>query len=281
MSEYYTKHYPRLNRLTGDPLPFKNKIDYFNKDFSNRSQLIKWCKEGDPAEVSEYILRLLKDRISQKSLSRGPSHLELKIADLPDIDSYVSHFGSYTAACSRLGVKPLFGTKLPSKFFNTEAKDIKVFIDTREQKPLKFLSSDSVKLDFGDYTAGGDQYSYTYVDRKSTNDFIGTMSLKNLDRFRSELQRARDLDSYIFVVIESDLTKIYKYNRWGPHSSNLKFIYHNMRLISHEFADSCQFVFTGSRESSEDIIPRILKFGEALWDVDLQYYIDNHDMGTR
>jgi hypothetical protein len=281
MSEYYTRHYPRANKLTGDPLPFRNKEDYFKKDFSTRAQLIKWCGSANRQEVSEYILEALKRRIIEKKLSRGPGHIELKISELPDLGSYISHFGSYTSACEKLGVVPLFGTKLPEDFFKIDTSSIRIFIDTREQKPLVFPNSDSVKLDFGDYTAAGDDYSYTYVDRKSANDFIGTLSLKNLDRFRAELQRAKDLDSYVFVVIESDLNKIYKFNKWGPHSSNLKFIYHNMRLISHEFADTCQFVFTGSRGNSEDIIPRILRYGNSLWGVDLQYYIDNYGMENR
>jgi len=281
MPEYYTKHYPRLNKLTGEPLPFKNKSDYFSKDFSTRAQLLKWCNLPEAKGVPEYILGLLKQRIESRSLTRGPSHLELKICELPDLDCYISHFGSYTSACNKLGVPPLFGRRIPDDFFDQPISGIRIFIDTREQKPLKFELSEPVKLDFGDYTAAGKDYSYTYVDRKSTNDFIGTLSLKNIDRFRAELQRARDLDSYVFIVTESDLSKIYKYNRWGPHSSNLKFIYHNMRLISHEFADTCQFVFTGSRENSEDIIPRILKSGKALWSVDLQYYIDRYDMDSR
>ena len=281
MPEYYTKYYPRNNKLTGDPLPFKNKSDYFSKDFSTRAQLIKWCNQAEKGEVSEYILRLLQERVSSKKLSRGPSHIELRISELPDLDSYIKHFGSYTSACEKIGITPLFGKKLPEGFFDADAGDITIFIDTREQKPLVFSNSDSVKLDFGDYTAAGEHYSYTYVDRKSANDFIGTLSLKNLDRFRAELQRAKDLDSYIFIVIESDLNKIYKYNKWGPHSSNLKFIYHNMRVVSHEFADTCQFVFSGSRENSENLIPKILKFGSSVWGVDLQYYIDRHGLVSR
>ena len=55
----------------------------------------------------------------------------------------------------------------------------------------------------------------------------------------------------------------------------ISFIYHNMREKSHEFKGVCQFVFSGGRAESEDIIPRILFFGEKLWDVDLQYNIDN------
>ena len=281
MSEYYTKHYPRTNKLTGDPLPFRNKSDYFSKDFSTRAQLIKWCREAKTEEVSSYILEMLRERVKKKGLSRAPCHIELRISELPDLDTYISHFGSYTSACNELGIVPLFGTRLPEGFFEEPVGEMRIFIDTREQKPLSFECSDSVKLDFGDYTAAGEDYSYTYVDRKSANDFIGTLSLKNIDRFRAELQRAKDLDSYVFIVVESDLNKIYKYNKWGPHSSNLKFIYHNMRVISHEFADTCQFVFTGCRKSSEDVIPRILKFGKGLWNVDLQYYIDRYDMDSR
>ena len=38
LADYYTKHFPRKNLFTGDLLPFKNKADYFNKDFSTYSQ---------------------------------------------------------------------------------------------------------------------------------------------------------------------------------------------------------------------------------------------------
>ena len=116
-----------------------------------------------------------------------------------------------------------------------------------------------MKLDFGDYTAAGSDYDYTYIDRKSAGDFIGTLSVNNLDRFRRELERARDMDCYLFIITESSINEIYKKNRWGPHSTNLKFIYHNMRVLAHDFADTCQFVFSGSREASELIIPKILK----------------------
>jgi hypothetical protein len=281
MAEYYTEYFPRENKLTGEPLPFKNKADYFSKDFSSRAQLIKWCRQANEEELKRYILKLLKERVASKKIKRGPSHLELKISGLPDIDSYVRAFGSYTSACKSVGVEPLFGSRLPKNFEEEGFEEIKIFTDTREQKPLNFLNSECMKLDFGDYTAAGENYSYTYVDRKSASDFIGTLSLGNLERFKREVARARDMDCYLFIVVESDLDKIYKYNRWGPHSSNLKFIYHNMRVIMHEFADSCQFVFTGSREGSEFFIPKILKYGMDLWGVDLQYYIDCHELGNR
>ena len=282
LAEYYVKHFGRKNKLTGELLPFKNKQDYFEKDFYNRTQLIKWCSENkDQEEVKEYIKNLLIKRINSKSLKRGPSHIELKINSLPSIDCYMNSFGSYTAACEACGVEPLFGTRLPPEFFeNIDFTDMKIFIDTREQQPLVFKNQANMKLDFGDYTASGEYYDYTYVDRKSGNDFIGTLSLGNLNRFKRELQRAKDLNSYVYVVVESSLQKLEAYMRaaknkkFGPHKTNIKFIYHNMREIAHDFSDCCQFVFTGSRESSQDIIQRILFFGKKIWNVDLQYYLD-------
>lgn len=287
LAEYYVKFFQRKNKLTGDLLPFKNKQDYFSKDFSNRTQLIKWCNEAGE-EAKDYILSMLSKRIESKSLVRGPGHVELKVQSMPDLDAYIKHFKSYTEACKACGVKPLFGSRIPPEFFeNIDMSDMKIFIDTREQQPLSFVNSAEMKLDFGDYTSAGEYYDYTYVDRKSANDLIGTLSLGNLDRFKREVSRARDLGSYLFIVIESDMSRLEAYmraaksNKFGPHRTNLKFIYHNMREVMHEFADSCQFVFSGSRENSEEIIKKILFFGRKLWNVDLQYYIDKHGLGQR
>jgi hypothetical protein len=275
LAEYYVEHYPRKNLYTGEPLPFKNKDQYFGKDFSTRDQLLKWCDSESDEVVSAYIIDLLKKRVDQKNLSLAPSHLELKINELPTVDIYQKHFGSYTAACHQAGVKPMFGSQLPSAWNDPVPQDVKIFIDTREQQPLEFKNSESLKLDFGDYAVGSKHYDYTYVDRKSEQDFKSTLSKNNYERFREELKRTRDFDSYLFVVTEGSTSSIERSNRWAPHMSNMKYIYHNMRVLAHEFAGSCQFIFTGSREESERLIPKILTLGRKLWNVDLQYYIDN------
>jgi len=279
LATYYTTYYPRKNLLTGDFLPFKNKDDYFNKDFTTKAQLIKWCLQEDKRVVKPYVLKKLKQRIKDKQLSKGPNHLELKIAGLPDIDVYKHLFDSYSEACNKAGVKPLYTKRVSSEFFkeSDEFEKLNIFIDSREQQPLSFKNSEILKLDFGDYTVGGDDYSYTYVDRKSEQDFKGTLS-GGFTRFTRELERVKKFDSYLFVLIESDLTNIYKNNRWGPHKSNLNFIYHNMRVLTHDFNGNCQFVFSGSRENSEKLIPKILKLGKKLWHSDLQYYIDKNGL---
>jgi len=275
LAEYYTKYYPRENLLTGEPLPFKNKEQYFDRDFANRNELLKWCSITNDNKVKTYILELLKKRIQRKKLYFGPSHLELKTSDMPTVDLYQKHYGSYSKACELAGVEPLFKCKLPEEWNSPVPDDVKIFIDTREQQPLQFQKSESLKLDFGDYAVGKDYYDYTYVDRKSETDFKSTLSKNNLDRFRAELQRAKDFDSYLFVVTETDMSTMEKRNRWSPHTSNMKYIYHNMRVLAHDFAGSCQFIFTGSREQSQQLIPKILTLGKKLWNVDLQYYISN------
>lgn len=275
LAEYYTKYYPRKNLHTGDPLPFKNKEQYFDRDFSNRKQLLEWCENNSDNVVKEYILELLGRRITRKKLKLGPSHLELKTSELPTIELYQKHFGSYSKACELVGARPLFGSRLPKEWNNKVDSDLKIFIDTREQQPLKFPNSESMKLDFGDYAVGKNHYDYTYVDRKSETDFKSTLSKNNLNRFRSELQRTKDFDSYLFIVTETDMSTMEKRNKWSPHTSNMKYIYHNMRVLAHDFAGNCQFVFTGGREQSQNLIPKILTLGKKLWDVDLQYYISN------
>ena len=82
------------------------------------------------------------------------------------------------------------------------------------------------------------------------------------------------MDSYLFVVTESDLFQIDKNNKWAPHHQFKIHLSQHARPCAWVY-NHCQFVFTGSREQSEELIPKILTFGKNLWKVDLQYYIDN------
>ena len=122
LATYYTTYYPRKNLLTGDPLPFKNKEEYFAKDFTTKAQLIKWCFKEDKEVVKPYVLKKLKQRIQEKNLKKGPNHLELKIAGLPDIDVYKHLFGSYSEACSQAEVKPLYTKRVSPDFFEDNSK---------------------------------------------------------------------------------------------------------------------------------------------------------------
>jgi len=275
IGEYYVNFYQRKDRYDNKLLSFKNKSDYFSLDFRSRKNLISWAEGADPDEVRKYILGQLERRIVEKDLKYAPTHLELELHELPPLNMYKEFFGSYSKACNKLKIKPLFDKKIMDNFFKEDdSLDlVKILVDTREQRPLKFEKSIPMKLDFGDYAVGAPHYDYTYVDRKSDSDFKSTMTT-GFKRFTNELKRARDFDAYIFIVVESSIEKIKKQNIFGPHRSNLPYVWHNMRLLTHMFPRQCQFVFTGNRGASEEIIPKLLVYGQKLWRTDLQYFID-------
>lgn len=273
--EYYLTHYPRKNRLTGKPLPFKNVETYFASDFTYRSQMIKWCEEAPIEEVKPYIIELLKKRIEVKKLDRVPNSIELETAKLPPMEVYRRAFGSYSDACAEVGVEPLYGQGVPPGFFKREpTKGLPIFIDTREQKPYSYINSEVLKLDFGDYTLGGEDYNYIYIDRKSEEDYKGTLSAANIDRFRRELDRARQFGAFLFILVESDLKRIWRNNQFASHKHKLGFIYHNMRLITHEYYDVCQFVMAGTRGGAYRLVPLLLEHGPKLKRADVQYFLE-------
>lgn len=277
LASYYTKHFPRKNKLTGDPLPFKRYEEYFERDFSTKQQLFKWCKEGPRQEVKDYTMSLLRKRHAKKNRKYGPFHLETKNSFMPPVGFYKELFGSYNHVCSQIGCEPLYNKNLPKDFFSSVIpNDLVVAIDTREQKPLKFEECDSeiLKLDVGDYTTLGKYYNYTFVDRKSGNDLQTTLGKNNIDRFRREIQRASELDSYLFVVIESSVEKMIKENKVFNRRSNIDYTLRQIKDLCHDYPRVCQFIFVENRVNASKIIPRILMHGKKLWQTDMQYFWD-------
>ena len=270
LGDYYVKHFQRKNKLTGDLLPFKNYEEYFEKDFSQPHQLKQWCDTESFGVVKNYIIELLNKRIKTKNLKSGLTSIELWTSGLPDIDVYKKYFGSYTDACKNCLVEPMFNSKLPKEFWN-DYSNINILVDTREQQPLKFKKSSILKLDIGDYAVGGSNYNYTHVDRKSFGDFCATVT-HSYSRFAKELDRCRSLGCYLFVVIEAPLHNMDEYNKQSYKRFNLKYVFHNMRDLQREYSDCCQFVFSGSREASVEIIPKLLVMGKLLWKTDIQYF---------
>ncbi len=283
VAEYYTTYYPRYNKLTGDPLPYKNKTDYFNIDFSTREQMIEWCNtHNNKEDIKEYILKQLRIRVEKNKSKYCPNHIEIEINKLPTIDTYKRNFGGYGQACQRLGLEPIYNKGIKQNILqqNDKIKESVIHIDTREQKPLFFKNSKLHKLDFGDYTVGGEDYTYTYVDRKSESDFKSTMTV-GFNRFTKELERAKQFNAFLYIVTESSLEKIERNNlylkrRKMKGAGNLSYIWHNMRVLTHQFKGHCQFVFSGSRENSELLIPNLLHYGDKLWNVDIQYFLDKN-----
>ena len=196
------------------------------------------------------------------------------------VKMFKKHFKSYTKACKAIGLEPLLNKPMPKDFTALkEIDNLEMLVDTREQDPLPFKKTNIEKLYVGDYLIKGKEYTYTYVDRKSESDFLGTMS-GGISRFKKELEKAVALESYLFVVIESSIDSIKKNQSRFRRKINLEYIFHNMRDLMHEYPRKIQFVFTGSREKSLKLIPLLLYHGKKLWDVDVQYYLD-HELGNR
>ena len=272
LGDYYVENYQRKDKLTGDLIPFKKYDQYFATDFLNKKNMKKWCRTAPREEVEDYIVKSLKEKIQSKGLKGGPPATYLKTANLPDIEICKEVFGSYNNTCKRFHMSPMLSGRLP-KLFHKDYSSIPILIDTREQKPLHFINSELLKLDVGDYAVGGKLYDYTFVDRKSYQDFCSTIT-NGYSRFIKELERCRSMGCYLFVVTETAFDKMWGTNRASYKKFNLDYVYHRMRTIQGEYSDCCQFVFSGSRKKSEEIIPKILVLGTKLWDVDLQYFWD-------
>ncbi len=279
LHDYYIKYYPRFNLLNGQPLPFENKKHYFSKDFVSHSQMLKWFKqEGKSEKTKKYAINKVKERIKDKGLTKVPCHLDLYLSELPTVPVAKWLFGSFGNFAREVGCEPTYSKGIVSGFFdpNLRFDEMKILVDTREQKPLSFPKTSACKLDFGDYTVGGEDYSYTYIDRKSEADFCGTMT-GGFERFRKELQRARDFNGFLYVLVEGGVESTKKNFHSRPkrgNSCSIKFVWKNMKDLIYEYSDVCQFLFSGSRAASQFLVPRLLHYGKDLWNCDLQYFID-------
>lgn len=272
VASYYCKHFPRKDLFSGQPIPFKNKDEYFSTYFLRRENLTKWLAKTPKDKKSSIILDMLEHRIKSKNLSAAPNELELFFAGLPLISDYKECFGSYSAAANACGVDVMLKSKLPPEW-NQDFSRRKIFTDSREQRPLQFANSECVKLDTGDYAVSGEDFAHTFVDRKSFEDWCGTLVGDNLSRFEREVQRCKSQDSFLWVVVESPLESVFRTAELSYHKPNLSYISHNMRVLQHKYSSNLQFVFSGGREQSQKIIPKLLCLGKRCWGVDLQFWL--------
>ena len=270
LGDYYVKHFHRKDKLTGELIPFKKYDQYFYTSFLNASNMRKWCKTAPKEEVEDFVINSIKDKLTSKNIKAGPPALYLETSGLPDMEICKEIFGSDNAVCKKFGMLPMLAGQLPKEFDNDFSNN-NILIDTREQRPLSFKNSESLKLDVGDYGVSGELYDYTFVDRKSYQDFGATVT-GGYARFVKELERCKSLGCFLFIVIECDFDQIYWKNKSVYKKFNLGYVLHNMRDIQAKYSDCCQFVFSGSREESVKLIPKVLVLGQKLWKVDLQYF---------
>jgi hypothetical protein len=267
---YFESSWRRIDRFDGNKLEYKTFDKYITCDFKDKKNYKNWLKTLSKEECGDYFKHKLSQYCELKNLEYAPSQAECQtISCLIPASSMEGFSGlTYNEICKSINLKTRF---------DYIKKDIaltsidQIIIDTREQKPFKFndkIVIDS-KLEYGDYSVHPN--NKLAVERKSLVDLFGTLS-GGRERFEKEIQRAKKMNGYIVVVVESTLNNMmYQKQKFSKASGD--FIAHNMRQILRNY-DNIQFVFCDGREDARNKTLHILEMDENAFDIDLQYYFD-------
>jgi len=276
--KYYHKYFPRKDLLTGEIINFKNKEQYFNSDFNDKNNMKRWLKEQPIENAKDYCKQLLIKRKKDKGLVYAPSQVELRSIMSPSIIFYNKIFSDYYELCSSIELKNKFihPNNISNQFKNKlEIQDI-IYIDTREQNWLRFNTPTELKtLKFGDYTSSLDDKCY--IERKSLSDFISTLSIKNFNRFKIEIEKAKANNSYLIVIVEEKLSNAMSFTYLPYISKKIKatpeYIFHNVRSLLQSY-DNLQFLFVDGREEMKRVIQNIFSSEQFYKNIDLQLAYD-------
>ena len=178
----------------------------------------------------------LQAHAKYKNIDFIPCDNYFKFSKLSGVKVIKKLFESCACFADQSDLRQIYTEKLPKSFWDRDKglDEMTVFVDTREQKPFEFKNSIINKLDFGDYVASGNFFNKTYVDRKSLEDFKGTFG-KGYQRFKQEAERAKQFDSYLFVVVEASIKQIEQENEISKHPSRLNYIFHNVSFLKTKF----------------------------------------------
>lgn len=277
--KYYQKYFERRDLLTNELINFKTKDQYLNSDFNDKNNMKKWLKSQTSDKAQEYCKELLIKRKEVKNLTYSPTQVELRTIMAPSIIFYNNIFKDYYDICSSIGLENKFiHPNLVEDHFKNKLtnKDI-IYVDTREQSWLKFNIPFEIKtLGFGDYACSNDNCG-CFIERKSLSDFISTLSVKNFDRFKNEIEKAKKNNSYIIVMVEEKLTSALSF-QYLPHISKKikatpEYIFHNVRELLQSY-DNLQFLFVDGRSEMTRIIESIFASNCFYKKIDLQLAYD-------
>ena len=281
--KYYQKYFERRDLLTNELINFKTKEQYLNSDFNDKNNMKKWLKQQPIDTAKEYCKNLLIKRKELKNLKYSPTQIELRTIMSPSIIFYNKIFGSYYSLCSSIALKNKFNTneEIKNNFKNKLSQRDTIYVDTREQSWLKFNIPFEIKtLSFGDYSCSNNNCN-CYIERKSLSDFISTLSVKNFDRFKNEIEKAKNNNSYIVVMIEEKLSNALSF-QYLPHISKKikatpEYIFHNVRDLLQEY-DNLQFLFVDGRSEMTRVIESIFASDCSYKDFDLQLAYDTKNL---
>lgn len=267
---YWREAAPRYNVATGKLIPYKTYDQYMTQDFENKNELKAWIK-SDPIRAREWAIEWLRKRKIDKDLKYAPSQAELRTLMAPSMPYYDS-IGGYHNLCRDLGFaaryndEPLRFAALPS--------DAVIIQDTREQNALKLAAPTIVaKVNEGDYALAAPHDQGVYIERKSLNDFCGTMSKGNA-RFRRELDRSAKKEHYIVMMVEASITDAQKIE-YLPQTRNVRatgaFVMKQMRDLLADYPLSFQVLFVDGRIEAAQKLIKIFELGQQVRTADLQH----------
>lgn len=281
VAAYYQKYYPRYDLYDGKIIKFKSKDYYFNTEFNTRTNQLKWLDSLPKEEAESYLKKLLIDRKEKKNLIYSPCQVELRSTPIPSIISYEKKIGNYYKFCESIGFQNKYESidNIAVGSSLSKDKDVKVYVDTREQLPLKFnIPTESKGLKFGDYALSDKSLTCNcYIERKSLADFISTISVQNYERFCREIERAAENEANLIIVVEESLTNALSFP-FLPHISKKirvtpEFIFHQVRDMIQKY-DHIQFLFVKGRKESVRVIEKIF-FSDCIYKkIDLQLAYD-------
>ena len=277
-AEYYQRYYPRHDLHSGDMINFKNKDQYFTDDFNNKNNLKAYIKTLNNDELKEFLKGLLVKRKERKNLIYSPTQVELRSLIMPSVVTFNKYKLNYYDICESIGFKNKFKNYENEELEFEESERYQIVVDTREQNPLRFKYQQQIaKLDFGDYTLNDlEKCCFTAVERKNLSDFIGTISA-GYDRFNNEIERAKNANYYLVVLIEESLNDALSFN-YLPHISKKikatpEFIFHRVRELNQRY-DNIQFVFADGRKRASELLIKILTGNCFHKKYDLQLLVD-------
>lgn len=272
-SEYYKEFFPKYDLLTKELIPFKSPESYFNADFINKNNLKKWLESVSKEDGLMYLKNWLYRRKELKKLIYAPSNFELRTLCYPSIKYFHKKYGqgSYEIICLSLGLVNRYDYNQKLEYSNIEPE---ILIDTREQSILKFNGEREVKkLNFADYAAKNNPFSI-YVERKSIQDFIGSVS-SGFDRLCREMQRAKDNNAHIIILIESKISNLFGFEHVGYlHSqASADYILKQARDLLLKF-DNVQICCVDGKTRAAEFIVNLYKMKNDTKTIDFQYEID-------
>lgn len=268
---YFETHYKRIDRLSGQKIEYKSFDQYFTCDFIDKKNYKNWLKSLSKEECTDYFQHKLSQYCDLKQLYYAPSQVECQtincLLPVSTIESFTD--ASYNTIYKKAGLYSKFDYQIPEEITFTPIAQI--IVDSREQKPFHFEEHTLIesKLEYGDYSLHPN--NKLAVERKSLSDLYGTLS-GGKERFEREIEKAKKLEGYIVVVVESTINNMmYQKQKFGKASGD--FIAHNMRQLLRKY-DNLQFVFCDSREDAKNKTLYILSMNDEVIKIDLQYYFD-------